>query len=368
MKKLRSGYTTGSCAAAAAKAAAIVLSGRESPEKVEIPLPDGERVAFPIVFAERLGNDRARAAVRKFAGDDPDVTDGALIIAEIERGTGEGISFRAGDGVGVVTRPGLSVPPGEPAINPAPREMIRRALREVAAEGFAVTVSVPGGRELAGKTYNPRLGIEGGLSILGTSGRVVPYSCDALREALKCTLDVALASGIATPVFVPGNIGRKAAEANLSMPPERIIEVGNEWGYMLDLVAGSGIERLLVLGHPGKLAKLVLGHWNTHSKKSPPAAPYVRELAAAVTGRTIPESVTAEGVFAALSPRERAAVSGELAARIGAAVSRRTGGRVEIAVLLINMEREMMGSWGDLSSFRLSDFGSVAREDSPRAP
>ena len=352
MKKLRGGYTTGSCAAAAAKAAAMLLSGRGSPEKVEIALPDGERVAFPLAFVERLGEDRARAAVRKFAGDDPDVTDGALIVAEVERGTGDGISFRAGEGVGIVTKPGLSVPPGEPAINPAPREMIRRALREVTAEGFAVTVSVPGGRELAGKTYNPRLGIEGGLSILGTSGRVVPYSCDALREALKCTLDVALASGIATPVFVPGNIGRKAAEGNLSLPPERIIEVGNEWGYMLDLAARSGIKRLLVLGHPGKLAKLVLGHWNTHSKKSPPAAPYVRDLAAAVTGRAVPESVTAEGVFEALSPGEKAAVSEALAARIGAAVSRRTQGIVEITVLLINMKRETMGSWGDLSSWK----------------
>jgi cobalt-precorrin-5B (C1)-methyltransferase len=352
MKKLRSGYTTGSCAAAAAKAAAIVLSGGESPDKVEIPLPDGERVAFPLVFVERLGEDRARAGVRKFAGDDPDVTDGALIIVEVERGTGEGISFRAGEGVGVVTRPGLSVPPGEPAINPGPREMIRQALGEVATGGFAVTVSIPGGRELAGKTYNPRLGIEGGLSILGTSGRVVPYSCDALREALKCTLDVALASAIAAPVFVPGNIGRKAAEANLSIAPERIIEVGNEWGYMLDLVARSSIERLLVLGHPGKLAKLVLGYWNTHSKKSPPAAPYVRELAAAVTGKGVPESVTAEGIFAALAPRARAAVAGELATRIAAAVSRRTGGGVEIAVLLINMERDIMGSWGDLSSWK----------------
>ena len=352
MKKLRGGYTTGSCAAAAAKAAAMLLSGRGSPETVEIALPDGERVAFPIVFVERLGEDRARAAVRKFAGDDPDVTDGALIIAEVERRTGDGISFRAGEGVGVVTRPGLSVPPGEPAINPAPREMIRRALREIRADGFAVTVSVPGGRELAGKTYNPRLGIEGGLSILGTSGRVVPYSCDALREALKCTLHVALASGIAAPVFVPGNIGRRAAEGNLSLPPERIIEVGNEWGYMLDLAVGSGIKRLLVLGHPGKLAKLVLGHWTTHSKKSPPAAPYVRDLAAEVTGRAVPESVTAEGVFEALSPGERAAVSGELAARIAAAVSRRTEGRVEIAVLLINMKRETMGSRGDLSSWK----------------
>ena len=179
MSELRGGFSTGACAAAAAKAAALVLRGAGRVGEVEIPFPDGTRVSFAVESAEPLGGARARAAVRKSAGDDPDVTDKALIVAEVRETAGAGVSFRAGKGVGTVTRPGLSVPPGEPAINPGPRRMISEALREVSSGGYEVTISIPGGAELAARTFNPRLGIVGGVSILGTTGIVLPISAKA---------------------------------------------------------------------------------------------------------------------------------------------------------------------------------------------
>ena len=146
------------------------------------------------------------------------------------------LPFVAGEGVGTVTKPGLQVPPGEPAINPVPRQMILAAIRDVTARGVRVEISLPGGREIAAKTFNPRLGIEGGLSILGTTGIVRPYCTRALQDALKCTLDVAAACGVTAPVLVPGNIGASAARRHFSLREEQVIEAGNEWGFVLDLL------------------------------------------------------------------------------------------------------------------------------------
>ena len=190
MKAGRTGFTTGTCAAAAAKAAALLLCGSEPSDRVEVPLPDGTRVTLPLAFARKDGN-AAEAGITKDAGDDPDVTDGCLIVASVAWGIEPGVTLLAGEGVGTVTKPGLSVPPGEPAINPVPRLMIRTAVAEVTDRPLQVTISIPRGRELADKTFNPRLGIEGGLSILGTSGIVRPFSCEALRDALVCALSVA---------------------------------------------------------------------------------------------------------------------------------------------------------------------------------
>ena len=185
---LRTGYTTGACATAAAKAAVTLLCGGAAPESVEISLPDGSRVRFPVVSC-RFEGGTARASVCKDAGDDPDVTHQATVRVAVAFADGEDVRFVAGEGVGTVTKPGLSVPPGEPAINPAPRRMIRQAIREVTARGVQVTVSIPGGCELATRTFNPRLGIEGGLSIIGTTGIVKPFSAPALTASLACALD-----------------------------------------------------------------------------------------------------------------------------------------------------------------------------------
>jgi hypothetical protein len=183
MNSHSTGYTTGTCAAAAAKAAAMILSGFPIPRKVDVELPDGERVILPIVYAEGM-HCLARAGVQKDAGGDPDITHGCLVVASVEWEEGEGVSLAAGDGVGIVTKPGLPLAPGEPAINPVPRAMIQKAVREVTGRGVRVTISIPGGRELADKTFNPRLGVEGGLSILGTSGLVRPFNRQALCKTL----------------------------------------------------------------------------------------------------------------------------------------------------------------------------------------
>ncbi len=351
MTALRGGYTTGCFAAAAAKAALATLCGLPVTESVEVSLPDGERVRFPVISSQR-NSDTAEASVRKFAGDDPDVTDKACVSAMVHFIDGKEIVFIAGEGVGMITKPGLALPPGEPAINPGPRKMIRAAIRELTPRGVRVTISIPGGRELAHRTFNPRLGIEGGLSVLGTTGRVRPFSAPDLCEALKCALDVAKACGIVAPVLVPGNIGEHAARKNFSLRPEQVVQVSNQWGYMLDRAREHGFDRWLVLGHPGKLAKLVLGEWDTHSAHSSSAVPSVMQLARSLLKVPAPESATVEGIFGALAEPERARLADLLASKIRFAISERVGPQQEMSVVLINLAGDQLGSCGDLTPWR----------------
>jgi len=280
------------------------------------------------------------------------VTDKACVSATVHFIDGEQIVFAAGEGVGIVTKPGLALAPGEPAINPGPRNMIRAAVRELTSRGVRVTISIPGGRELAQRTFNPRLGIEGGLSVLGTTGRVRPFSAPDLCEALKCALDVAKACSIVAPVLVPGNIGEHAARKNFSLRPEQVVQVSNQWGYMLDRAREHGFERWLVMGHPGKLAKLVLGEWDTHSAHSSSAVPAVAQLASSLLKAPVPESATVEGIFEALAQRERAQLADLLAAKIRSAISERVGSEQEMSVVLINLAGDLIGSCGDLTPWR----------------
>jgi cobalt-precorrin-5B (C1)-methyltransferase len=349
--KLRTGYTTGACAAAAAKAAATLLCGGEAPETVEIALPEGGRARFA-VLAPRVDGEGARATVCKDAGDDPDVTNLACVTASVVFEAGDGVRFAAGEGVGVVTKPGLSIAPGEPAINPVPRRMIREAIREVTPRGICVTVSIPGGGELAARTFNPRLGIEGGLSILGTTGIVKPFSVPALTASLRCALDVAAACSVRAPVLVPGNIGERAARRNLRVSADQVIQVSNHWGFMLDEAARMPFERMLALGHPGKLAKLADGEWDTHSSASPSAVGAVARIAEPVLCRPAPESATVEGLFEALEPGERRRVGDALAAVVREAIGKRIGRGMPLAVMLVNMAGEPLGEEGDLTPWK----------------
>lgn len=352
MNKGRLGYTTGACAAAAAHAALRRLMGNEEPFKsVEIPFPNGERHSFPVAFVG-TGDDGVEAAVRKDAGDDPDITNGSLISALVEWREGNDVVFAAGDGVGTVTRKGLSVPPGEPAINPVPRKMIRDALRELTARNVRVTLSIPGGREMARKTYNPRLGIVNGLSILGTTGRVRPFSCQAMRCALVCELDVARAAGVTAPVLVPGHIGERSAQTHLILTAEQLIEVGNEWGFLLELLPRYSFRQSLLWGHPGKLAKLAAGQWDTHSSRSSSAIEGLRRLNGTFHGIDPCEYSTTEGFFAALDQTERTRTAEELSASIARAAEEKTGGEVKISVVLVNMEGNVLGAHGDLSRWQ----------------
>jgi cobalt-precorrin-5B (C1)-methyltransferase len=348
---LRSGYTTGSCAAAAAKAAALLLAEGRVAERVEIPLPGGARIALPLAYV-RPAAGGAEAAVVKDAGDDPDVTNGALIAATVTWTAGGGVEFAAGEGVGTVTKPGLAIPPGEPAINPTPRRMIAEAVREVTPWGIRVTISIPGGAELARKTFNPRIGILGGLSILGTTGIVRPFSCSAMRESLRCTLGVAAAAGIRAPVFVPGHIGERAARARFPIADEQVVEVGNEWGFALDEALGRPFTDLLILGHPGKLAKLAAGEWDTHSARSASALPIVARMQEEILGRAALPATTVEGLFATLDAKKKNILGDALAAAVQKAVGGRMARHLTPAVVLIDLGGNIIGTSGDLKPWQ----------------
>jgi cobalt-precorrin-5B (C1)-methyltransferase len=351
----RLGYTTGACAAAAAAAAVHRLLGNdETLESVEIPFPGGKRHALPVAFVRTKGGG-VEAGVVKDAGDDPDVTHGALVIALVEWVEAGGVVFAAGDGVGTVSKKGLSVPPGEPAINPGPRKMIRNALRELTDRPVRVTISIPVGRELARKTFNPRLGIVNGLSILGTTGRVRPFSCRALKCALVCELDVARAAGVTAPVLVPGHIGERSARKHLTLSAEQIIEVGNEWGFVLDRLARYRFRQALLWGHPGKLAKLADRQWDTHSSCSRPALDAVRRLGRTIAGLDLAGHSTTEGVFAALDRARQKGLAEALGGAVARAVEEKTGDALTISVVLVNMQGHVLGVHGDISIWRQPD-------------
>lgn len=261
MKALREGFTTGSCAAAAALACCLWQRDGRCPEKVSVDVPEGRRYV-PSIIPHADGS----CGVVKDSGDDPDVTNGMEVVVKVDLLPGAGgIVFHAGEGVGTVTEEGLKVPKGEPAINPVPRQMIVEEIRSVFGERAAqVTVSIPGGAEAAKKTFNPRLGVVGGLSILGTSGIVRPMSEETLKDSLYAELKMRAAQGVRSLIFTFGNQGEEAMRRLL---PERcIVQVSNYIGFMLDSAMELGFERILVGGHPGKLVKVAAGVMQTHSK------------------------------------------------------------------------------------------------------
>jgi cobalt-precorrin-5B (C1)-methyltransferase len=271
-RPLRRGWTTGACATAAAKAAYAALLTGEFPDPVEITLPRGERASFALAVTQKHQHS-ATAGVIKDAGDDPDVTHGALIIAIVRHAPrGSGITFRAGEGVGTVTRPGLPVAPGEPAINPVPRRMIADAIMEVAAGAgrtgeVEVEIAIPGGEALAAKTLNPRLGIEGGLSILGTTGIVVPYSCSAWIYGIRQGIDVARAIGLTHVAGATGRTSEAAVKKFHDMPDVALIDMGDFVGAMLKYLRVHPVPRVTIAGGVAKMTKLAQGLLDLHSKR-----------------------------------------------------------------------------------------------------
>lgn len=268
---LRRGRTTGACATAAAKAAYWGWQTGDFPNPVEIVLPGGARPAFSLALAE-ADKSGARAGVVKDAGDDPDVTHGALVIAAVRAGApGSGVTFRAGEGVGTVTRAGLPLPPGEPAINPVPRQMICDNLAEaVRAIGGSmdveVEISIPGGEAIARKTLNPRLGILGGLSILGTTGVVVPYSCSAWIHSIYRGIDVARAGGLDHVAGATGSTSEKAVQALYNLPEQALIDMGDFAGGMLKYLRRNPVPKVTIAGGFAKMTKLGQGLLDLHSR------------------------------------------------------------------------------------------------------
>ncbi|QDY79689.1 cobalt-precorrin-5B (C(1))-methyltransferase [Streptomyces qinzhouensis] len=270
---LRPGWTTGACATAATTAAYTALLTGDFPDPVTITLPRGQSPSFALA-AEELAGGRAMAGIVKDAGDDPDVTHGALVRATVRRlPAGTGVVFRAGPGVGTVTRPGLPLPVGEPAVNPVPRRMMREHIARVAERyggsgDVEITVAVDHGAELARSTWNPRLGILGGLSVLGTTGIVVPYSCSAWIDSIRRGVDVARAAGRTHVAACTGATSERTAVAVYGLPEDALLDMGDFAGAVLKYLRRHPVERLTVCGGFAKLSKLAAGHLDLHSARS----------------------------------------------------------------------------------------------------
>ncbi|WP_041041537.1 cobalt-precorrin-5B (C(1))-methyltransferase [Paramagnetospirillum magnetotacticum] len=279
-QRLRPGWTTGACATASAKAACSALLGEDFPDPVSILLPGGQQPSFALAVKES-GSGWARAGVVKDAGDDPDVTHGATIIATLRHGAaGSGLVFKAGPGVGTITRPGLPLGVGEPAINPVPRRMMAEALaaitvRHGVACDLEVEISVPGGADLALRTWNPRLGILGGISILGTTGIVVPYSCSAWIHSIQRGIDVARACKVTHVAGCVGSTSEKAVRRALGLGEDAIIDMGDFVGGMLKYLRRHPVPRVTIAGGFAKMCKLAAGQMDLHSSRSQVDMPWL---------------------------------------------------------------------------------------------
>jgi len=349
-RPLRRGWTTGSCATAAAKAAFSALVTGDFPDPVEVTLPRGERPSFALALTRKDGNS-ATAGVIKDAGDDPDVTHGALILATVRAGApGCGVAFRAGEGVGTVTRAGLPVPPGEPAINPVPRRMIRDAIAEVAtankcAADAEVEISIPGGEALAAKTLNGRLGIVGGLSILGTTGIVVPYSCSSWIHSIRSGIDVARAAGLTHIAAATGASSEAGAQKLYGLPEIALIDMGDFVGGMLKYLRTHPVPRVTIAGGVGKMTKLAQGLTDLHSKRGAVDHARLAEFARSAGGseglcaRIVSANNAAE-VFA-LAQSECIALGDEVA-RAGQSTAERVVEGRDIAIEIVLFDRDQI--------------------------
>jgi cobalt-precorrin-5B (C1)-methyltransferase len=354
---LRRGWTTGACAAAAARAAlAALLTGR-FPDSVTIRLPRGERPSFALAL-QQLDAGTARAGIVKDAGDDPDVTHGALVIAELARGpAGSGLTFHAGEGVGTVTRPGLPIAIGEAAITDGPRAMIAAALDAAAAEceverpaDLAVTISIPGGAALAAKTLNARLGIVGGLSILGTTGIVTPYSCSAWIHSIHRGIDVARAMGLTHLAAATGSTSEKAVQRLFDLPETALIDMGDFVGGTLKYLRRHPVPRLTLAGGFAKLAKLAAGHLDLHSGQSRVDAADLADMLASLgaDAATVAAAREAKGAgeVLALAGEQRRDLAERVARRAREVALATLAGGIAVDVAVFDREGKLLAHAG----------------------
>ena len=353
---LRLGYTTGSCAAGAAKAAARMLLGREEIRQIRLMTPKG--IGLYLDLEEITRKDTyAECAVRKYSGDDPDVTDGLLVFAQVEKTGGAGpagprIVIEGGPGVGRVTRPGLEQEIGQAAINQVPRRMIRDGVLEMCEKyGYSgnikVTVSVPGGEETAKKTFNPRLGIEGGLSILGTTGIVEPMSEKALTDTIYLEMKMIRESGSLRCFVTPGNYGSDFLQEELSADPRLCVKCSNYVGEAIDFGKILGMKGILLVGHMGKFIKLAAGVMNTHSRQ----ADCRMEVLASHAALAGAGQKTVERIMNCINTSEAAAVlRGEgllqpvlrtVMERIEFYLRQRAGGELEVEAVMFSLEDQI---------------------------
>jgi len=347
---LKEGYTTGTCAAAAAKAAALMLFSQEPVEKVEIVLPAGKKLTLAVSDLS-WEKDTSTCAITKDGGDDPDRTHGTKIFATVSKYAGEDrVLIKGGQGVGLVTKPGLQIPVGEHAINPVPRKMIKQAVEEVLplGEKVEVVISVPQGEELAKQTFNPRLGIQGGISILGTTGIVKPMSEEAFKASLALQLGIAKAKGLTEIVLTPGNIGEKIAKEKMDLPAEALVQMSNFVGFMLEECRKHGMKRVLLIGHHGKLVKVAGGIFHTHShvadaKKEIIAAYSVLVGADRETVAQILEANTAEEILVLLEEKNLMSVFPLLAREVSKKAALNVYGEMEVGCILVSLSGRILG-------------------------
>ncbi|MBQ3292369.1 MAG: cobalamin biosynthesis protein CbiD [Mogibacterium sp.] len=354
MDKLRKGFTTGSCAAAAAKAACLMLLTGNIKETISIGTPKGP--VFDAKIEDIIGTpDSVKCAVRKDGGDDPDVTTGALIYAEVAFAEETGVRILGGEGVGRVTRPGLDQPVGEAAINSVPRAMITEAIAEVCRlydheGGITVTISVPGGEKIAEHTFNPRLGIEGGISIIGTSGVVEPMSEQAILDTIRVELSQKKAEGHTVAFISPGNYGLDFMKETYGTDLDRSVKCSNYIGDTIDMIRELGFDGMLLTGHAGKLVKVSGGIMNTHSRM----ADCRMELISAAAAREgasndlilhILDCLTTEEAFALLEEEGILKnVSGRIMQGIMYHLNRRAQGELHIECIMYNKENGILAA------------------------
>lgn len=343
---LRKGYTTGSCAAAAAAAAAQMLLGGADVEQVRLLTPKGTELFLDIVQISR-GKRRVRCGVQKFSGDDPDITNGIYVYAVAEPEEEPGICIAGGIGVGRVTRPGLDQPVGEAAINRVPRHMIAQEVgRVMEAAGFSggirITIEIPEGVRLAGKTFNPRLGITGGLSVLGTSGIVEPMSEEALKATIRAELSVRIAEGHRDVTLVPGNYGLDFLRERVRPDAGEAVKCSNFIGDAIDMAASLGFEEVLLVGNIGKLIKLSGGIFQTHSRQADArmelfaAAGLRAGLQQEILLRILDAATTEEALSVLDEAGCLAPVMDVVKARIAYYLERRAAGRLRIRAVVFS--------------------------------
>lgn len=347
---LKYGITTGATAAAASKAALKALLG-EPVDRVVIPTPIGLRFEVPVKSSRKLSADTAEAVVVKDAGEDIDVTDKMEITATVKLTDDGKVTIKSGVGVGTVTKAGLQVPIGEGAINPVPKSMITEAVKEAlpAGKGLEITISAPEGANIAKKTMNAKLGIKGGVSILGTTGVVKPLSLEACRRSLVPQIDVALARGYTRIFFVPGNIGERIAKQQFGAPEDAIVQTGDFVGYMLDKAVEKGVKEIIVLGHSGKLVKLAANIFNTHHKVGDARNEVIASYAGAVGADTktinalLLANTSDEGTEILKQANLVETTYNRIAKRVWQRVSDRVENKIKINIVIVSMDGKVLG-------------------------
>lgn len=351
-KKLRCGYTTGSCAAGAAKAAAIMLLTGASVEHIDLLTPAGIKLTLEICH-QKIGYDLAECAVVKDSGDDPDITGGIEVFVRVSKTADSSIKIVGGRGVGRVTKPGLDQPVGEYAINSVPRKMIANALREVSelyeyGGGFEVVISVPKGEEIAQKTFNPRMGIEGGISIIGTTGIVEPMSNSALIDTIRTESNMRKSEGLHNLLLTVGNYSEQFVKMDHSGLEQCCVMCSNFIGDAIDIGVSLGFENILIVGHIGKLVKLGSGIMNTHSSVADGRIETLIACAALAGADTsvllrLTECVTTDAALDILYKNDFAEKTLDiLTQRIEYYMRTRVGGRAEVGAIIFSYKNDLL--------------------------